>query len=248
MTVRLKYPTDHKKFQEVLIDKNHLVIVLEKEKNLFRYNNTKNMYKVLVAQFTYRKTVVSQAFYESQTAEYRGTWLPFDGIKGDTDDNNTFYTYADDEAFHSNLAPFGIEELVYISYLIGGGIWERKDDELSMKYKFDERVSMLSNHTTLDVKFEDSLVINHYINYAISKNYMTSRKPKWTGEGTKNEQKLFSAFDFSNKMKNKFQIEYTPRRLKDHNTRGDYEQYYKKMNNAIVAIPVEKENKMCTIL
>ena len=77
---------------------------------------------------------------------------------------------------------------------------------------------------------------------------MTSRKPKWTGEGTKNEQKLFSAFDFSNKMKNKFQIEYTPRRLKDHNTRGDYEQYYKKMNNAIVAIPVEKENKMCTIL
>jgi len=247
MTIRLEYSTEHKKFQQVLIDEDHLLIVLKNDNKLFEYNDTKHIHKVVVIQFRYRKKIVSQAFYESH-GDYQGTWLPFDGIKGGIDDKKMFYTYIDDEAFHSDMAPFGIEALIYISYLIGGGIWERKDNEITTKYNFDERVSVLSNHTTTSVKFEDSLIINHYINYAISNNYMINRKPKWVGGGAKNEQKLFSAFDFSNKMKNKFQIEYTPRRLEGHHTRDDYEHYYKKMDNANVDIPVEKELKMCTIL
>ena len=121
----------------------------------------------------------------------------------------------------------------------------------------DERISYTSGFRVKNVDFVYSLYINHYINYSISRNYfdkhpqtnMRPKSPKWieNKESTKNNQKLFSAFDFSYKMNNSNQIEYTPPVSSDKNSMKDYKDFYKMIDESTVDVHTESLS-FCTIL
>ena len=254
-TIRnIKTISDNKIIKSVTTD-DSINIILLKNNEIFRYINGDKKNKIIVAQFSYFGKVVSQAFYEC-CGEYKGTWLPFDGIKANISEENTFFKYLDDSAFKTELYPFGDLILMAVSYILGGGVWGRIKTKYKEMLGVEERMSVLELYGIKDVSFEDSLVINHYINYSISRNYYQSnpeksfrpKSPQWI-KNTKNldnDQKLFSAFDFSFKMNNSRQIEYTPPLMPKFNKRSDYEDFYKSIDLTIT--DNEEKNISCTIL
>lgn len=251
----IKYNTTDKNFLEILNNDKISIITLNNN-TLYEYVNGESSNKILVVHFKYNNKIVSQAFYLCMK-EFKGTWLPFDGVKANADKNNVFYQYLDNEAFKTDLYPFGDKKLMYVSYILGGGVWCNKNLKFRDLLNVEERISYLNDFQTIEVNFNDSLYINHFINYSISRNYydkhpISSFRPKspvWISshKNIKNEQKLFSAFDFSSKMNNSYQIEYTPPLFSDKTTRKDYEEFYSKIDNSIV-----KENlqsySYCSIL
>ena len=242
---KLKIDTDDKVIKSILIDGSHINIVLLDRNKIFTYKNFGKLFDILVVQFKHDNNIVSQAFYK--TKDYlKDTWVPFDGIKGDVDDNNVFYKYMDRNFFEED-SPFGTEAMMSISYILGGGIWAHRDQKIKNILKLRLRMSALSNIDRIDVNFEDSIVVNHYINYSISSNYFkeTPYYSKWVNSST-NSQKLLSAFDFSTKMENIHQIEYTPPSFPKFNSRDDYKDFYKKINKSVVKIP--SKSSTCVIL
>lgn len=252
---KIKYNTDNEKISNVLID-NGINIIILNNNTLFEYINNQSKNKILIAEFKYKDKIVSQAFYLCD-GEYKGTWLPFDGIKANVDNNNKFYKYIDNSAFKNKEYPFGDESLMAVSYLLGGGVWCHSNSDFRNKLNVDERISYTSEFRVRSVDFAYSLYINQYINYSISRNYfdkhpqtnMRPKSPKWVeNKGTnKNDQKLFSAFDFSYKMNNSNQIEYTPPVSSDKNSIKDYKDFYKMVDESNVEVP-EKQVSFCNIL
>jgi hypothetical protein len=248
MTVvrKIKCISDNKTINSVTID-GYINVILLKNSETFRYINGKKKNKIVVAQFLYSDKIVSQAFYEC-SEKFKGTWLPFDGIKCDVGEKNIFFKYIDDSAFNSDLYPFGDLSLMAVSYVLGGGVWGRLDSKYKDLLRVEERTSLLELNDVVDISFEDSLIINHYINYSISRNYYTGnpvknfrpKSPQWikASKKIKNVQKLFSAFDFSNKMNNSNQIEYTPPQRPNYNQRSDYDVFYKAVD--LSEINIEK--------
>lgn len=249
---KINFETDDKVLKSVLIEGSHINLVLLDEGKIFSYKNNKRSYDIIVVQFKYMDNIVSQAFYKSPE-DFKDTWLPFDGIKGNVDDS-MFYKYMDKNAFEED-PPFGNMKMMCISYILGGGIW------LSDKSKYKDTFNKLRGPITIskdivNVNFEDSLVINHYINYSVSRNYYMSnpdkklrpKSPQWIKDSKKikNEQSLFSAFDFSTKMNNSCQIEYTPPVIANYTSRNEYKEFYDKVDKSI--IKVEEEISMCNIL
>ena len=255
-THEIKYNTDSKKIAGILNEEGKILVVTLENNSVFEYVNGEKSNKIIIVHFNYNNKVVSQAFYECQE-ELKGTWLPFDGIKANVDEGNVFYQYLDKEAFHTNLYPFGDESLMMVSYLLGGGIWCNKTLKYREMLKVDERISYLANFDTVKVNFNDSLYINHFINYSISRNYYNKhpnsafrpKSPKWISsqKEIKNEQKLFSAFDFSSKMNNSYQIEYTPPLFEEKTQLSDYKDFYETINNSIIKVS-DSSFKFCSIL
>jgi len=251
----IKYNTTNTKISDVLNEDKIRIITLDNNK-IFEYNNDNRKNKIIVVHFKYNNKIVSQAFYQCQT-EFKGTWLPFDGIKANKDKDNVFYQYIDNEPFKNDLYPFGDEKLMCVSYLLGGGIWCNRNMKYRNLLNVDERISYLTDFKPVKVDFNNSLYINHFINYSISRNYYDKhpntkfrpKSPKWISShnNIKNEQRLFSAFDFSYKMNNSYQIEYTPPIFEDKVKREDYNEFYLNIDNCIV-----KENtssyQICSIL
>ena len=106
----------------------------------------------------------------------------------------------------------------------------------------EDRISYIDISETNKVKFEDSLYINHYINYSVSSNYINPKYVNWM-EG----DNLDSAFMFSRKMNNSHQIEYTPEEIKGATSAKDYFELYKKVDFSEVPIE-ESEAGFCAIL
>lgn len=194
--------------------------------------------KVVVVEFKLNDGIVSQGFYQDSKL----TWLPFNGIKADVSDDNIFHTFFDTEAFEDEDG-FGLSELKQISYLLGGGIWLESENGLLPNHDCPPRLSCLETFDVFMVKFTDALIINQYVNYSISDNYnLGNNIIKWMdGEVMK------SAFEFSYKMNNSYQIEYTP---KKQDSPGDYTSFYKRVDKAIVTIPTNNNNGLdfCCIL
>ena len=256
MTVikKVNFVSSNKKIRSVLIDNSYINIVLLNNNKIFRYYMDGKYYKVVVIHFKHTDRMVSQAFYQCVN-EYKGTWLPFDGIKGDVDEDGRFYKYIDTKAF-ANDHPFGDNKLMAVSYILGNGVWMDKDSRFKKILNVDDRSSLTMYSDMTDVNFEDSLTINHYINYSISRNYYENNpeeklrpsSPQWIKDSKKNinDQKLFSAFDFSTKMNNTYQLEYTPTVIPKFNDRSDYEEYYKKVDKS--KLIVIKTTPSCNIL
>lgn len=254
-TYEIKYNTTNEKILDVLNDDRIRIITLDNN-TVFEYVDQDKQNKIIVVHFRYNNKVVSQAFYQC-LADYKYTWLPFDGIKANVDKNNVFYQYIDVEPFKTDLYPFGDMKLMAVSYLLGGGVWCNK----SLKYReilgVDERISYLNDMSSIIVEFNNSLYINHFINYSISRNYYSKhpektfrpKSPVWitNHKNIKNDQKLFSAFDFSAKMNNSYQIEYTPPLFADKQERKDYDDFYSIMDNCVVKDEV-KSRQFCSIL
>ena len=72
---------------------------------------------------------------------------------------------------------------------------------------------------------------------------MTTKQVKWI-----DGEHLMSAFSYSNKMDNSYQIEYTPRRIKGAKCRLDYSQLYAKINSSNVNIKIGRGVSNCAIL
>lgn len=256
MTVikKLDFVSTNKRIRPVLIDNSYVNVVLLDGNKVFKYYNKGKYYKIIVVQFKYLENIISQAFYECQ-GEYKGTWLPFDGIKGNVDEEGVFYKYMDQEAFDKEL-PFGGTKMMAVSYILGGGVWSQKELKYKEKLGVDERSSFTLYSDTVDVDFQDSLYINHYINYSISRNYYDSNpneklrpsSPQWIKDSKKlkNDQKVFSAFDFSTKMNNSYQIEYTPPVFPNYTNREDYQDFYRKIDKS--KIHVNTQISTCDIL
>ena len=252
---QIKYNTKNEKISEVLNEDKITIVTLENN-NVFEYCNGDKNNKIIVVHFKYNNKIRSQAFYLN-TEQYKGTWLPFDGIKANVNSNNIFYKYIDTEPFNTDLYPFGDMKLMAVSYLLGGGVWCNK----SMKYRdilgVNERISYINQFNTIKVPFNNSLYINHFINYSISRNYFDKhpntsfrpKSPKWTSnhKDIKNDQKLFSAFDFSAKMNNSYQIEYTPPLFQDKVKREDYEDFYSKIELSVIKETLN-QTPYCSIL
>ena len=192
--------------------------------------------EVVVVEFIFEGNIVSQAFYRNSER----TWLPFDGIKADISDDNYFYTFFDTEAF-KNEDGFGFDELKQISYLLGGGVWLDSKNTLLPNHDCPPRLSCLDIFDVFLVNFTDSLIINHYVNYSISDNYgLSNNTVKWMNGGV-----MKSAFEFSYKMNNPYQIEYTP---KKQNSKADYASFYKKIDKGKIVIPMRNTLDFCCIL
>jgi hypothetical protein len=251
----INYHSDNDKISSVTNEGKINISILDNN-TVFEYVNGERKNKIIIVHFKYKSKIVSQAFYEC-SGEFKGTWLPCDGIKANLDDNNVFYQYIDTEPFKNDLYPFGDERLMAVSYILGGGVWCNRNTKYRNMLKVDDRIAYVSNFECKKVEFNNSMYINHYINYAISRNYYDKhpntsfrpKSPKWISSRseTKNEQHLFSAFDFSAKMNNSYQIEYTPPVIEGKTKREDYNYFYAKMDNAIVKTPNESY-KMCIIL
>lgn len=257
ITIELKYETGNPLISQILIE-DKINIILPDDSNIFEYINYDNKNKTIVVEFKYNESIVSQAFYQCGK-EFNGTWLPFDGIKANINDGNLFYKYFDIEPFRNKIFPFGNKKLMAVSYILGGGVWVSRDTKFRDILNVEERISYLNNLSSVNVDFQDSLYINHYINYAISRNYYEDhpsnnkfykpKSPVWikVKNSNLNEQKLFSAFDFSYKMNNSNQIEYTPPVFLDKTKREDYEDFYKKIDNSQIK-EYKVESFRCTIL
>jgi len=251
----IKINTHNKKILNIVNDNKISIGTLDND-SVFEYQNNGRSYKIIIVHFKYNDKIVSQAFYQCQD-EFNGTWLPFDGIKANVNDTNVFYQYLDTEPFNSDLYPFGNEKLMCVSYIIGGGVWINKETKYRKILNVNERISYLANFKTVKVEFNNSLYINHFINYSISRNYYDNhptksfnfKSPKWVSSNkeVKNEQRLFSAFDFSAKMNNSYQIEYTPPLFANKICREDYNDFYLIMDNCEVKEKIQ-DARLCTIL
>lgn len=224
-------------FENVLIgDRINIIIP---DNGVYTYEDSYGVCrKVIVVEFKLNNSIVSQGFFQN----VRLTWLPFNGIKADISDDNVFYTFFDTEAFEDE-DEFGFSELKQVSYLLGGGIWLDSKNGLLPNHDCPPRLSSLETFDVYMVKFTDSLIINQYVNYAISDNYILGNNTvKWMdGEVMK------SAFEFSYKMNNSYQIEYTP---KKQDSKAGYTSLYKRMDKAIVTIPTNNNDGLdfCCIL
>lgn len=235
----IKYDTTHSKIKKVMIE-DHINVILPYENQIFEYERVDgSRNKVVIVEFKYKQKVVKQAFYQC-IGKYQGTWLPFDGVKADVNDNNEFYTFLDTDMIEK--VPFGNQELMAVSYVLGGGVWKDEESEFTKELGVDPRISYFDDLKTRLVEPQDSIYLNHYINYAITDNYTSGKPVKWL-EG----QHLKSAFSFSNKMENSHQIEYTPKRVNGATSRTDYMELYAKINKAEVNIS-PPTNSYCAIL
>ena len=252
---QIKLNTTNDKIFDVLNDDKISIITLDNN-TVFEYYNEDKCNKIIIVHFQYNKKIVSQAFYQC-TGEFKGTWLPFDGIKANVNENNVFFQYLDIDAFNTEMYPFGDIKLMAVSYLLGGGVWCGKNMKYRKILDVEERISYLYDFRTLEVSFNNSLYINHFINYSISRNYYDKhpvssfrpKSPKWISshKSIKNDQKLFSAFDFSSKMNNSYQIEYTPPLFENMTSREDYKSFYGKIDSSIVKDKIDAY-KFCSIL
>jgi hypothetical protein len=235
----IKYNSSHKLISKILVD-GGINLIIPYEDEIFEYKKTDGAkHKVIVVEFNYKQKIVKQAFYQC-TNKYEGTWLPFDGVKADVDGDNEFYTFLDTDSIGD--LPFGKEELKCVSYVLGGGMWKDPESDFSKSLGVEPRISYFDCLNTKVIEPYDSIYLNHYINYAITDNYGTTQQVKWI-EG----EHLKSAFSFSNKMDNSYQIEYTPRRIKGAKTRVDYAMLYAKINKSKIKIP-RSSSSGCTIL
>lgn len=237
----INYTTNNKIINKILIDGDHINVIIPENGMLFEYKNVKQSNKIIVVQFKYKEKIVSQSFYRCN-GKYKNTWIPFDGIKANIDDNNKFYKFFDTTKFLNNKEPFGYPELMAVSYVLGGGLWVSNDENFKNVLNVEDRISYIDIEDTIKVKFEDSLYINHYINYSISSNYMDPKYINWM-EG----DKLDSAFMFSYKMNNSHQIEYTPMTINGATAAKDYFEFYKKVDFSDVPIE-ESDTRLCNIL
>lgn len=236
----IKYNTKNENIVDILIDEK-INIIIPNNGLLFAYQNDGKKNRVIVVEFNFKDRVVSQAFYQCNN-KFSGTWLPFDGIKAEVNESNKFYTFFDTEAFRDEHAPFGNKQLMAVSYIIGGGVWQIKDRKYRDILDVEERISYLDILDSKVVKFEDSLYINHYINYAVSSNYLKDKKIKWL-----DGEELDSAFRFSYKMNNSHQIEYTPKTIQGASSKDAYQTLYDKIDQSEVEI-TEQSSYNCCIL
>lgn len=249
MSVELgRFKTDNNIVNSVLGDSSTIRINLRVDDKCYEYFTGSEYNKIIKATFVYDNNIVSQAFYRNN-----GTWVPFDGIKANVNENNKFYQYLDTDPFKTKYEPFGDLKLMAVSYILGGGVWISKDDKWRKILNVPERISQFDPES-VKVQFNDSLVINQYINYSISRNYYKNHpnkddffKPKSRNWFDGNEQSLFSAFDHSAKMNNYHQIEYTPPVLLNRKKRKDYKDFYELVDNSEVKVPKD-QSSYCTIL
>ena len=254
-THEITFTTTNEHILDILHEDKISIITLDNN-TVFLYINGDRKNKILLVNFRYNNKIVSQAFYQDNE-DLKGTWLPCDGIKANVNENNEFFQYFDVSAFETDLYPFGDIKLMAVSYLLGGGVWCNKTQKYRKMLNVNERISYIADFEEEKVEFNNSLYINHFINYSISRNYYNKhpissfrpKSPKWitNSKEIKNEQKLFSAFDFSSKMNNSYQIEYTPPVFENKTKREHYKNLYEKIDNSNV-----KDNKatykMCIIL
>lgn len=235
----IKYDTQHKKIGKILIEDN-INVIMPYDNEIFEYERVDGIInKVIVVEFRHKQKIVKQAFYQCKS-KYEGTWLPFDGVKADVNDNNEFYTFLDTDMIHE--PPFGMNDLMMVSYVLGGGVWKDPESEFTKALDVEPRISYFDGLNTKLIQPQDSIYLNHYINYAVTDNYSSGKPVKWL-EG----QELKSAFSFSNKMENSHQLEYTPKRIKGAKSRADYAEFYAKLNKAEVNISV-RARSYCAIL
>jgi hypothetical protein len=236
----LNYVTENKIVNKALIDDNRILVVSRGENNYFKYSTGDSKNEIVVVHFKYGNDISRQGFYRNEKTKI---WLPFDGIKANVDSYNRFGTYIDDSSFKENgeFSPFGCIELMVVSYLLGGGIWMKKN-KYSDVLKTDPRINCLHNLYFENVSFSKMLYINHFIGTSVSCNYFGDRRKKinWS-----EKDKYFTAFDNSRKMKNSYQIEYTPPRFE---TEKEYLDFYELVENSEVEIKMEESNRYCCIL
>jgi len=237
----INYTTNNKIINKILIDENHINVIIPENGMLFEYKNGKQSNKIVVVQFKYKENIVSQSFYQCDRT-YKYTWLPFDGIKARVDDTNKFCKFFDTIKFQNNKRPFGCDELMAVSYILGGGIWVSSDEKFKNSLDVEDRISYIDIRDTNMVNFEDSLYINHYINYSVSSNYINPKNINWM-----KGDRLDSAFMFSYKMNNSHQIEYTPETIDGATSDKDYFEFYKKVDFSDVPIE-ESDTRLCNIL
>lgn len=216
MILTIKYNTDDPNIQKILNDNFISVITLENDK-IMEYNSC----KIILVSFVYKSKLQSQAFYKNKD----DTWMPFDGIKANLNEDGDFVkTFDTLDGFDG----FGTEQLMLVSYLLGGGIWS-KTNKYKDKYELKFRVNQFDLES-YNVKFEHSMLVNHFINYSISSNYL------------KKEGDRKSAFDGAHKAENWSQMEYVP--IKKSLCKDLDDALYKNK----IKTPLESSNYMCTIL
>lgn len=244
-----RFKTDNDIVNSVLGDSGFVTVKLRDDGKCYEYYNGTAYIKVVTVAFQYDNKMVSQAFYR-----HNGTWVPFDGIKANVNDKNTFYQYADTDAFKTKYEPFGDMKLMAVSYVLGGGVWISKDDNWRKILNVPERISQFEPEG-VKLQFNEALVVNHYINYSISRNYYKNHpnkddffKPKSRDWFNDNEQSLFSAFDYSAKMNNYHQIEYTPPVMLNRKKREEYKDFYDMVDGSMVEILKDTKSSYCTIL
>lgn len=223
MLFKLKLNTANEKIKRVL-NENYVSVNIIEESKTFEYDER----QIINVTFKHQNNLVSQAFYLND----KFTWLPFDGIKVDVDDQNKLYTFFDTDNFDSE---FPDEELMAVSYILGGGIWSTGYSEYSKQLDVIGRISQLSLKS-VKVPRNHMLKINHFVNYSVSDNYLHKNKVRR------------SAFDFSRKMENPNQLEYTPRRVKGFETKKDYQKIYEKIDKSVVDFRKPGQEYTCTIL
>lgn len=218
MMINIKFNTEDENIQSILNENFISVITLDNDK-ILRYNN----HPIILVSFVYNSKLESQAFYKDNTE----TWKPFDGIKATFDDNGNFTKIFDTL---KDLCGFGTEKLMFVSYILGGGIWSRSNI-YSEKYNLRPRIQQFE-FEEYKVKFENSMIVNHFINYSISYNYLNLKK----------DENRKSAFDGAHKSENWSQMEYVP--IKKSLCKDLDDALYK--NN--INTPLESSNYMCNIL
>jgi len=218
MPFKIKYNTDNKIINGVLND-NFITVVTNNQREALEYMS----HQIITVFFVYNGKLASQAFYKNTEQ----TWVPFNGIKANLNKEKKFIYYFDTSNF-GIMDNFGLEELMVVSYLLGGGMWV-KDNEHLKRLKLHPRMRQfeLESHK---IKFHNSLLVNHFVNYSICSNYL---KP---------QQKFKSAFDKSHKAENSTQVEYTPK------NDSLCKELDKALSNDNVITPIEESNTMCAIL
>ena len=218
MILNIKFNTKDENIKNILNENFISVITLENDKILSYINHS-----IILVSFVYNSKLESQAFYKDNSE----TWKPFDGIKSTFDKDGNFTNIFDNLKDHCG---FGTENLLFVSYILGGGIWSRPN-MYSEKYNLKPRIRQFE-FEEYKVKFEHSMIVNHFVNYSISYNYLNLNK----GEARK------SAFDGAHKATNWSQLEYVP--IKKSLCKDLDDALYK--NN--IFIPLESSNYRCNIL
>ena len=207
-----------------MLNENYISIIIPEEGKTFQFKGK----QVIVVQFKHNEKLVSQGFIQNK--EY--TWVPFDGIKVDVNRENKLYTLIDTENFGED--GFLDDQTVAVSYILGGGVWSTGYSKFSKELGVVGRISQITLES-IPIREQNMMLINYYINYSVSDNYINKSKVRK------------SAFDFSNKMENSTQLEYTPRRVKGYETKKDYSKIYNNINKAIVDFSTKGQG-YCNIL
>jgi hypothetical protein len=216
MHIRLKYNTENDKIKKILNENYITVEVLENDKAIKFMNR-----QIILVSFVFKNKLTCQSFYKHEDK----TWYPFDGIKADIDEDGDFYQFFDTKNFKDN---FMLEELTLVSYILGGGIWTDETNEHSVKFDLKSRIQQFEL-SEYPIRFEDSILVNHFINYSISDNYSIYDNRK-------------SAFDGVHKAENWTQMEYVP--IKKSLCKDLDEALYKNK----IKTPLESSGYMCNIL